>query len=77
MSIVQNTIDLEKEDVDELVERAADYKQFLEDEQFSAKSKKELLNSLLYVVLLLRDQIKKLQQELDILKQQNNNKKGA
>ena len=63
-------VDLNKEDVDELVERASDYKRFLEDESFSPSSRKELLDSLLYVVLLLRDEIKQLQTEVNSLKGQ-------
>lgn len=61
-------IDFNKEEADELVERASDYKRLLEDESFSSSSKKELLDSLLYVVLLLRDEIKQLHQEVNALK---------
>ena len=75
MSNKPTKINLNREDVNELVERATEYKRFLEDGSFSATSKKELLDSQLYVVLLLRDEIKKLQRELNILKQQNSNTK--
>ena len=61
-------IDLNKEDVDELVERFSDYKKFLESGDFSEDGKRMLIENQFCVVLMLKDEIKKLQREIKLLK---------
>ena len=61
-------IDLNKEDVDELVERFSDYKKFFESGDFSEDGKRMLVENQFCVVLMLKDEIKKLQREIKLLK---------
>lgn len=57
-------IDLTKEDMDELAEKVNDYKRFLESDNFSAQGRKYLMEELSSVVLLLIDEVQKLQREI-------------
>ena len=57
-------IDLTKEDMDELAEKVNDYKRFLESDDFSAQGRKYLMEELSSVVLLLIDEVQKLQREI-------------
>lgn len=57
-------IDLTKEDMDELAEKVNDYKHFLESDDFSAQGRKYLMEELSSVVLLLIDEVQKLQREI-------------
>ena len=61
-------VDLDKEDVDELVERFSDYKKFFESGDFSEDGKRILLENQFCVILMLKDEIKKLQREIQHLK---------
>ena len=61
-------IDLTKEDMDELAERIKDYKYFLESDDFSEQGRKYLMEELSAVVLLLIDEVKKLQRRINQLK---------
>ncbi len=61
-------IDLTNEDMDEFIEKVKDYKFFLESGDFSAQGRKCLMEELSSVVLLLIDEVKKLQREIHQLK---------
>ena len=61
-------VDLDTEDVEELFERFSDYKKFLESGDFSEEGKRMLLVNQFCVVLMLKDEIKKLQREIKQLK---------
>lgn len=61
-------IDLTKEELDEIAEKVKDYKSFLESDNFSAQGRKYLMDELAPVVLLLIDEVQKLQREIHRLK---------
>ena len=61
-------IGLTKEDMDVIAEKVKDYKSFLESDDFSAQGRKYLMEELSSVVLLLIDEVQKLQHELQQLK---------
>jgi len=61
-------IDLTKEDLDELAEKVKDYKHFLESDDFSEQGRKYLMEELSSVVLLLIDEVTKLQRKINQLK---------
>lgn len=61
-------IDLTKEDIEDLANRALSYKQLLESDDFSAQGRKYLIDDLASVVLLLIDEVRKLEREIDRLK---------
>lgn len=60
--------DLTKEDVEDLVRRIKDYKDFLSSKDFSEAGKQSVLDEMFTIVLLLNNEIKKLQQEVSELK---------
>lgn len=62
--------DLTKEDIEDLVRRIKDYKDFLSSKDFSEAGKQSVLDEMFTIVLLLNNEIKKLQQEVSELKRE-------
>ena len=61
-------IDITNEDMDEFTDKVKDYKCFLESDDFSAQGRRYLMEELSSIVLLLIDEVKKLQCEIHQLK---------
>ena len=60
--------DWSKEDVENLVRRIKDYKEFLSSKDFSEEGKQSVLNEMFATVLLLNNEIKRLEREVSELK---------
>ena len=60
--------DLTREDIEDLVRRIKEYKDFLSSKDFSEAGKKSVLDEMFTSVLLLNNEIKKLQHEVFELK---------
>ena len=64
---VDMSIDWNKEDLEDLVSRIKDYKDFLSSKDFTEEGKKSVLDEMFATVLMLSDEIKKLQREVSEL----------